>query len=75
MSTHRLSPAMRKMLRNAIDGAPITRGMGAGALRAGATRDALILRGMLDSECRPTDAGRAVFAPVKPIRQEEAAPC
>lgn len=54
MTTARLSPAMRNMLRAAIAGKP-----GAN----GETRAALIARGMLTDAGKPTPAGRAVFAP------------
>lgn len=55
MSTARLSPAMRNMLRAAIDGKPIANGE---------TRAALIARSMLTDAGQPTDSGRAVFAPI-----------
>lgn len=63
MSAHRLSPAMRAMLRNAIDGKPLASGMYGGGLKLAQTRRALEARGMLDSELKPTEAGRAVFLP------------
>ncbi len=54
MTTARLSPAMRNMLRAAIAGKPSANGE---------TRAALIARGMLTDAGQPTQAGRAVFTP------------
>lgn len=68
MSTPRLSPAMRNMLRNVISGQPSTRGLAGGPHKHTATQSALQSRGLLDKEAKPTAAGRAVFG-------KEASPC
>ena len=75
MSPPRLSPAMRNMLRNAIDGKRIGQGLAGGPLKIAATRRALEARGLLDAELKPTDAGRAVFAPKHEAAHKEATPC
>lgn len=75
MSPPRLSPAMRNMLRNAIDGKHIGQGLAGSPLKIAATRRALEARGLLDSELKPTDAGRAVFTPKHPADHKEASPC
>lgn len=75
MSTPRLSPAMRNMLRNAIDGKRICQGLAGGPHKIDATRRALEARGLLDAELKPTEAGRAIFAPRCPTRHEEASTC
>ena len=75
MSTPRLSPAMRNMLRNAIDGKPIGQGLAGGPLKITATRRALESRGLLDAELKPTDAGRTVFTPKQPNTSKEASTC
>ena len=62
--TH-LSPAMRTMLRIAIKGVDLYQGMGNAARKAGGgTRSALIARGLLDANDKPTSAGIAIFNPV-----------
>ena len=75
MSPPRLSPAMRNMLRNAIDGKRIGQGLAGGPLKIAATRRALEARGLLDAELKPTDAGRAVFTPKHEAAHKEATPC
>jgi hypothetical protein len=75
MSATRLSPAMRNMLRNAIDGKRIGQGLAGGPLKIAATRRALEARGLLDAELKPTDAGRAVFTPKHEAAHKEASPC
>lgn len=75
MTTPRLSPAMRNMLRNAIDGKRIGQGLAGGPLKIAATRRALEARGLLDAELKPTDAGRAVFTPKHEAAHKEASPC
>ena len=75
MSTPRLSPAMRNMLRNAIDGKRIGQGLAGGLLKITATRRALEARGLLDAELKPTDAGRTVFTPKQPNTSKEASTC
>ena len=75
MSALRLSPAMRNLLRNAIEGKPIGQGLAGGPLKIAATRRALESRGLLDTEQKPTHAGRAVFAPKHQAEQKEASPC
>lgn len=75
MSTPRLSPAMRAMLRNATHGAPLIKGLSGGPLKNAATRRALEARGLLGQDLKPTDAGRAVFAPKQCEATTEAAPC
>ena len=75
MSTPRLSPAMRNLLRNAIEGKPIGQGLAGGPLKIAATRRALEARGLLDAELKPTDAGRAVFTPKQPNTSKEASTC
>ena len=75
MSTPRLSPAMRNMLRNAIDGKRIGQGLAGCPLKIAATRRALEARGLLDAELKPTDAGRSVFTPKHPADSKEASPC
>ena len=75
MTSPRLSPAMRNMLRNAIDGKRIGQGLAGGPLKIAATRRALESRGLLDTELKPTDAGRAVFAPKHQAEHKEASPC
>ena len=75
MSTSRLSPAMRNMLRNAIDGKRIGQGLAGGPLKITATRRALEARGLLDAELKPTDAGRTVFTPKQPNTSKEASTC
>lgn len=75
MSTARLSPAMRNMLRNAIDGKRIGQGLAGGPLKITATRRALEARGLLDAELKPTDAGRTVFTPKQPNTSKEASTC
>ncbi len=80
--TH-LSPAMRTMLRNAIQGVDLYFGMGKAAHQAGGgTRNALVSRGLLDSNNQPTAAGRAMFAPfldlptaATPHAHSQGAPC
>ena len=53
------------MLRNAIKGVDLYQGMGNAARKAGGgTRSALIARGLLDANDRPTSAGAAIFTPV-----------
>lgn len=64
MSARRLSPAMRTMLRNAIDGAPLDRGMHCGPAQQLQTQQALQARGMLDADQQPTEAGRAIFTAI-----------
>ena len=66
MTPRHLSPAMRTMLRNAITGAPLHKGLTNAALQAGGgTRAALVKRGLLnDTNDQPTDEGRAVFQPL-----------
>ncbi|MBD9395584.1 hypothetical protein [Acidovorax sp. ACV01] len=75
MTTPRLSPAMRNMLRNAIDGKRIGQGLAGGPLKIAATRRALEARGLLDSELKPTEAGCAVFTPKLPADHKEASTC
>lgn len=75
MTTPRLSPAMRNMLRNAIDGKRIGQGLAGGPLKIAATRRALEARGLLDAELKPTDAGRAVFTPKHEAAHKEATQC
>lgn len=75
MSATRLSPAMRNMLRNAIDGKRIGQGLAGGPLKIAATRRALEARGLLDAELKPTDAGRAVFTPKHEAAHKEASTC
>ena len=75
MTAPRLSPAMRNMLRNAIDGKRIGQGLAGGPLKNTATRRALEARGLLDAELKPTDAGRAVFTPKQPNTSKEASTC
>ena len=75
MSPPRLSPAMRNMLRNAIDGKRIGQGLAGGPLKITATRRALEARGLLDAELKPTDAGRAVFTPKHEAAHKEATQC
>lgn len=75
MSTPRLSPAMRTMLRNAVRGEPLAKGLCAGYYKLYHTGNALEVRGLLDSHGRPTTAGRAVFAPPQPPNAGEASPC
>lgn len=66
MSTPRLSPSMRNMLRNVISGQPSTKGLPGGAFKHAATRRALETRGLLDQDLKPTAAGLAVFGQRKP---------
>lgn len=66
MTTARLSPAMRNMLRAAIAGKPVANGE---------TRAALIARHMLTDAGQPTEAGRAVFTPLPPVRAEGSPAC
>lgn len=66
MSTSRLSPAMRTMLRNMITGQPSIQGLAGGPLKHAATRRALQTRGLLDQDLKATDAGLAVFGARKP---------
>lgn len=66
MSTPRLSPAMRNMLRNAIDGKRIGQGLAGGPHKHAATQSALQTRGLLDQALKPTAAGLAVFGLRKP---------
>lgn len=66
MTTPRLSPAMRNMLRNVISGQPSTRGLAGGPLKHAATRRALEVRGLLDEDLKVTAAGLAVFGLRKP---------
>lgn len=75
MSAPRLSPAMRNMLRNAIHGKRIGQGLSGGPHKIDATRRALEARGLLDTDLKPTDAGRAVFEPKHPARHEEESTC
>ena len=75
MSALRLSPAMRNLLRNAIEGKPIGQGLAGGPLKIAATRRALEARGLLDAELKPTDAGRTVFTPKQPNTSKEASTC
>ncbi|MCI5068446.1 hypothetical protein [Acidovorax sp.] len=75
MSTPRLSPAMRNMLRNAIDGKRIGQGLSGGPHKIDATRRALEARGLLDTDLKPTEAGRSVFAPKHAAIHQEASPC
>ena len=76
MTPRHLSPAQRTMLRNAITGAPLHRGLTNAALHAGGgTRAALVKRGLLDDTSgQPTAEGRAVFQPITtaPSAQEAA---
>lgn len=63
MSSERLSPAMRNVLFAVIrrgEGLPVV----AHSHRIRQTLEALRERGLVDSENRPTAAGRAVFAPL-----------
>lgn len=64
MTTARLSPALRNMLRTAIAGKPVPNGE---------TRAALIARSMLTDAGQPTAAGRTVFAPKQPTACREPA--
>lgn len=66
MSTPRLSPAMRNLLRNLISGQPSNRGLAGGEFKHAATRRALEARGLLDPDLKPTAAGLAVFSLRKP---------
>lgn len=68
MTAPRLSPAMRKMLRNILNGQPSTKGLAGGPHKHTATRQALEARGLLDQDAKPTAAGCAVFG-------KEATPC
>lgn len=65
MTSPRLSPAMRQMLRNATAGANLATGMYGGTHKLAQTRTALKARGLIDTDGRSTEAGRAVFAPRK----------
>jgi hypothetical protein len=60
MTTHRLSPAMRSVLRIAITHGRLPARFVA---RATPTLQALRQRGLLDADNQPTQAGRNVFAP------------
>ncbi|WP_431152511.1 hypothetical protein [Acidovorax facilis] len=75
MRTPRLSPAMRNMLRNAVRGESLAKGLCAGPYKQYHTRRALEARGLLDSNAKPTDAGKAVFAPAQQSNAGEASPC
>lgn len=66
MSTPRLSPAMRNMLRNIIAVQPSARGLAGGPHKHAATRRALETRGLLDQDHQPTKTGLAVFGLRKP---------
>ena len=66
MTAPRLSPAMRNMLRNIINGQPSTRGLPGGPLKHAATRRALEVRGLVDQDLNATAAGLAVFGLRKP---------
>lgn len=75
MTTPRLSPAMRTMLRNAITGVPLAKGLCGGPHKHDQTRLALVARGLLDRDAKPTGTGQSVFAPAQLPRAREAAPC
>ena len=77
MSTSRLSPAMRNMLRNILDGKGPWAHLKGQSQHGGSlqTLAALRQRGLIDAANRPTDAGRAVFAPKHVTTSKEATPC
>lgn len=64
----RLTHAQQNMLSNAVHGRLLTDGLHGRSAHGGAsgTEFALRRRGLLDENGRPTEAGRAVFAPKVP---------
>ena len=77
MSSPRLSPAMRIMLRGILDGKGPWVHLKGQSQHGGSfqTLVALRQRGLIDAADRPTEAGRAVFAPKRPTPDKEASPC
>lgn len=77
MTAPRLSPAMRNMLRSILDGKGPWAHLKGHSQHGGAfqTLVALRHRGLIDAADRPTEAGRAVFAPKHPTTSKEATPC
>lgn len=77
MSTPRLSPAMRNMLRSILDGKGPWAHLKGQAQHGGSfqTLVALRQRGLIDAADRPTEAGRAVFTPKHEAAHKEASPC
>ena len=77
MSTPRLSPAMRNMLRSILNGKGPCAHLVGQAQHGGSfqTLHALRKRGLIDAADRPTEAGRAVFIPKQQSANKEASPC
>ena len=77
MTAPRLSPAMRNMLRNILDGKGPWAHLKGQSQHGGSlkTLAALRQRGLIDAGDRPTDAGRAVFSPKHATTSKEATPC
>ena len=77
MTTSRLSPAMRNMLRNILDGKGPWAHLKGQSQHGGSFRTlaALHQRGLIDAANGPTDAGRAVFSPKHVTTSKEATPC
>ena len=73
MTAPHLSPAQRNLLRKLINGTSAMQGAGrTSKAAAGPTFRALVQRELVREDLSVTDAGRAVFAPVKSV---EATPC
>jgi len=77
MSTQRLSPAMRNMLRSILSGKGPWAHLNGQSQHGGSfqTLKALRQRGLIDAADRPTEAGRAVFTPKQSDASKEASPC
>ena len=77
MTTQRLSPAMRNMLRSILNGKGPWAHLVGQAQHGGSfqTLHALRQRGLIDAADRPTEAGRAVFTPKQPNTSKEASTC
>nr|WP_295937435.1 hypothetical protein [uncultured Acidovorax sp.] len=77
MTTVRLSPAMRNMLRSILDGKGPWAHLKGQSQHGGSfqTLVALRQRGLIDAADRPTEAGRAVFSPKHQATSKETSPC
>lgn len=77
MTSPRLSPAMRNMLRSILSGKGPWAHLNGQSQHGGSfqTLHALRQRGLIDAADRPTEAGRAVFTPKQQSTNKEASPC
>ncbi len=77
MTSPRLSPAMRNMLRSILSGKGPWAHLNGQSQHGGSfqTLKALRQRGLIDAADRPTEAGREVFTPKQSEASKEASPC